>query len=536
MNNSDNELVASVTRLINQAGRSPYLFVGSGFSRRYLGTEDWAGLLRYLCGLASDEEFAYEKYQARADDDARYGKLPSVATLIDEDLRLDVLGSDRFSGYRAEHSSEIRAQKSPLKVLAAEHLASFSEHLEEGELEVLKEAGRRRIAGIITTNYDRLLEELFPGFATFVGQDDLLFQRTFEIGEIYKIHGSIDDPETMVLCAEDYKELDETRDYLAAKLLTIFVEYPIVFIGYSISDPDIQDILRSIVRCMKPEYRERLRDRFIFLERGENGISTHSITFGGVGTIEMTKVTTNNFGLVYRAIAESKSSFSPSVLRELRKSIYSLVEGDASTERLAVQVGFETLDELPEGQAFVLGVGTPATSEAAYGHMVKAEKLYEDVVLDNGYFAPKLVVKEYLPNLLRTNSGGLPMYKYLAGYDGEIEDPALRRQLAEKDSVDSFLNSSLRRTRGNVRARYPELSVRGIIEVEGPEKAFSRLYCLNEDEVDLEDLRGYLVDLLKGDKGALPNNSELKRLIRIYDFLKYKKAPDKSANSGRQTT
>lgn len=38
--------------------------------------------------------------------------------------------------------------------------------------------------------------------------------------------------------------------------------------------------------------------------------------------------------------------------------------------------------------------------------------------------------------------------------------------------------------------------------------------------------------LVGDDRKVINGNTELKRLIRIYDFLKYKKAFDKSANSG----
>lgn len=48
----------------------------------------------------------------------------------------------------------------------------------------------------------------------------------------------------------------------------------------------------------------------------------------------------------------------------------------------------------------------------------------------------------------------------------------------------------------------------------------------------MNDLLAYLRKLIAEDRKVINGNTELKRLIRIYDFLKYKKAFDKSANSG----
>lgn len=47
--------------------------------------------------------------------------------------------------------------------------------------------------------------------------------------------------------------------------MTIFMEYPIIFMGYSISDSDIQAILSDVVECLPLDKIEILQKRFVFL-------------------------------------------------------------------------------------------------------------------------------------------------------------------------------------------------------------------------------------------------------------------------------
>lgn len=70
------------------------------------------------------------------------------------------------------------------------------------------------------------------------------------------------------------------------------------------------------------------------------------------------------------------------------------------------------------------------------------------------------------------------------------------------------------------------------MEEEGFGEAYKKLVLLDEGELNLDDLLAYLRRLVGDDRKVINGNTELKRLIRIYDFLKYKKAFDKSANSG----
>ena len=117
-----------------------------------------------------------------------------------------------------------------------------------------------------TTNYDFFFEKLFDDYTPYVGQDQLVFSAIQGIAEIYKIHGSVSLPETLVINERDYEVFNDKSKYLAAKLMTIFMEYPIIYIGYSLTDQDIQKILNDILLCLPKDKADRLQERFVFVD------------------------------------------------------------------------------------------------------------------------------------------------------------------------------------------------------------------------------------------------------------------------------
>lgn len=505
-----------VNNIIEKANRPPFLFIGSGFSKRYLNLENWEELLRKFSYEFSDDDFKYDAYVSKIEEKDYYGKQPQIATLLEKDYNSAVLENIKYADFRKAHSQEIRKGISPFKLALAEYFKKLDfSKLDENNPEVieLRKMAIRNVSGIITTNYDLFIESIFTDYKTYIGQEELIFSDIFEVGEIYKIHGSATEPNSIIITSEDYQEFENKSAYLIAKILTIFLEYPIIFIGYSIQDRNIQNILKSISTCLSQEKLNLLKDRFIFIEYNpaKEEITSLAKSFENGNEISMTKITTNAFEAVYKGINKSTVKINPKVLRTLKKEIYSLVE-NVNPKSKIMAAGLDTIDKLDEEMKILASIGLAKK----HGHLIKAEQIYEDIIFDNQYFDPKLLLNEYLQVLLKSNSGGLPMYKYIK------EEPTLifekvKEHYDKRHSIEDFLNDQLKNSKKNYRNNLKKFTIEEIIEKEGKENAYKKIYFLEANEIDLKSLEKYLRDIFNSSN--IP--SELKRLIRIYDFLKY---------------
>lgn len=306
----------TIRDVVTKFNTTPFLFVGSGITRRYYNLPDWVGLLTYFAEKVNKDSFAYRYYENKVIDiEPVENKLPVIASCIEKDF--NEAWFKNLAGVRSgsEHVSKfVEEGVSPFKAEIAAYIGSLSVIKEEYAEEVnkLQRIAKNNISGVITTNYDIFFEELFEGYRVFVGQDELVFSQLQGVAEIYKIHGSIKDPKSIVINRADYQVFKEKGKYLAAKLMTIFMEYPIVFIGYSVSDPDIQAILADVVECLPPEKVNTLQKRFVFVEYQSDQIgaevSSHSLVINGK-VIEMTKVTLADFSLLYDALSVKKQLF-----------------------------------------------------------------------------------------------------------------------------------------------------------------------------------------------------------------------------------
>lgn len=92
---------------------------------------------------------------------------------------------------------------------------------------------------MITTNWDQQLEEVFDHLAHVVIRKDSRPRIMNNGKNILKIHGDVDRPDGMVFTQSQYFSFQREETYLNRKIYTLFTEASPIFIGYSLTDPNI---------------------------------------------------------------------------------------------------------------------------------------------------------------------------------------------------------------------------------------------------------------------------------------------------------
>jgi hypothetical protein len=96
-------------------------------------------------------------------------------------------------------------------------------------------------AAIVTTNYDDLIERAFVGIRPVrrvITDEDLTQPRTPDDLLVIKMHGDLSDRESIVITEEDYRLYETRRPGLTVKVRQLLLEHPLMFVGFSLNDPN----------------------------------------------------------------------------------------------------------------------------------------------------------------------------------------------------------------------------------------------------------------------------------------------------------
>lgn len=127
--------------------------------------------------------------------------------------------------------------------------------------------------GILTTNYDSLIEGAYAvenegRIPTVFTQEDLLSRpsplRRDDFSFIFKLHGHIDSPSTIILGSRDYQDLLFRTPGYRQFIETLFSTHTVVFIGFGANDPDLSNIIDRLSSI----YSRTLDKHYILLPSG----------------------------------------------------------------------------------------------------------------------------------------------------------------------------------------------------------------------------------------------------------------------------
>ena len=369
----------AVRNCLAELGCQPIIFAGAGLSRRYINGPSWIDLLEEISEL-----------NPKAKD--------SIAFLYQKHGNLLEVGEQLIASFHAWAWDDGKSQFDPLLFAPSIQPAEFIKYFVADYVkkrtpidlssplspELKKEISQLkgiRPHSIITTNYDTLCETIYPDYTRIVGQK-IIRAPGISVGEIFKIHGCVTDYKEIVLTTSDYDNWTKRKKYLSAKLLTCFLEHPVLIIGYGAQDPNVLAILRDIDEILAcPGSLVSNIFYLIYDEKLSESSSPPSdmlLDLGNGSSMRVNAIHANDFSWVYKAFEANSSleNVNPKLLRALMARTYDLVRHDIP--RMGMQVDFATLEQVVASDGSlpkllgITGLNEPDMFNATYPYTLTA--------------------------------------------------------------------------------------------------------------------------------------------------------------------
>ena len=234
----------------------PIIFIGSGISKRYLTDfPTWQDLLEdYWKKLFDEDIYSYFRNVTEENKDKPKETQDFLANVKAADKVENEFNNRFFNGALHLKGLSIKdAQKNRISPFKYDLSNKFSKYrlkndINSEEFDLFKKI-LQKSKMIITTNYDSFLEDTLIKYSKqkpniYVGQKGL-FDQQIGWSELYKIHGSVGLPESIVINSNDYENFDKNSILISAKILSSMIDTPIIFLGYSLSDRNIRNLLKN---------------------------------------------------------------------------------------------------------------------------------------------------------------------------------------------------------------------------------------------------------------------------------------------------
>lgn len=326
----------SILNKLIESNEPPVLFIGTGISKRYIQDfPTWEELLLKLWErLDGKRDTFYKKMlQIKTEneplatdaDNLMFTTNIKMASLIMQKFT-EAFNSGQLEVKGLTTEQAFQTQINPFK----KEIANIFEEIEfKKETEEEIEAFRKLLLksrAIITTNYDTALECLMEDeYKVYTRQSDL-FMLQDDYGSIYKVHGDVNNSNEIIITESDYEKFDKNSVLIGAKLISLLMESPIIFLGYSLKDQNIISILKKFTQSLRPEQKGMLVDRMVYIDykEGQEELTEYKKDSAELGA-QFTVIETDNYRPIYEQLAQIEQGLPVSQVRKFKDKIKELI-------------------------------------------------------------------------------------------------------------------------------------------------------------------------------------------------------------------
>jgi len=510
---------------IKEKNQFPIIFIGSGITQRYFkDAPTWEGLLIRLWAYVYEEEDFYTYFhELKQDGKGDFQINLELAKKLEKEIdRAFYRGELEIS--HLEIKTAHKEKISPFRRLIANIFSNLDQR--EGMEEEIDAFANMIIKArfVITTNYDCFIETCYYNKGAEIGVNIGsvgLFKRTTSYGELYKIHGSIGQINSLCITASDYEKNEAKLALVNAKILSNLTESPILFLGYSLTDENVRALLETYSENFPFKISEAAsRIGIVEWTAGEERIlnfMAHDSTIN----MHYTKINTDNYLEIYKQVAMIDQGYLPSEITKYERAFRKIIEVKGAQEGLdTILTSFEDLSKLTNKQIQSKNL-VVAFGDNRYVYRMPN---YTDYIKDYFLSTDEMPVEVVLKFLFsQPSSTPIPIKKYLKRVSN------LQGLVKEREAFDNRRirqegfwerNKNIGISKKDIPIFKCATNPKSIYDLTEA-REFSKLnyIVLNMKSFSLYDVASFIKEILETKSDETISKTEYRRLFMAYSLL-----------------
>lgn len=501
----------------------PIVFIGSGISKRYIQDfPSWIELLEKAWHYSKISNDFYGRLATLKDESfsnyfANIKIASEIESAFNSNFRQGIIKIDSLSTKTAYENNI-----SPFKY----YISSLFQDLKYTQTyEKEKDDWHDFITKsrfIITTNYDEFIEDTYSdshiSLKKFVGNRGF-FSETTGYAELYKIHGCISEPNSIILTENDYSKFDEESILISSKIISALVCNPIIFIGYSLSDKNVQKIISNFTKQIPEHLMADYARKIIVVTYEEHIEYKEQIVQKDFGTF--TNIITDDFTSIYKAIASIQQGLTPDEINRFQSFVKKIIIEKGSEGNLdSYLISPKELDTMNNNSNLVVAIGDRKNFYVLPDYV----SYIEDYMFNKDELLPNLALQFIA---FENTSARTPFLKYLQNFslDSSTLSSKQKKRIQNKlNSEDNLPDNIINKIPKSDKVKFT--SVKAILDCDV--KFYKKLNRLiyNMYDLPLEDIesliKGDLIEIIK-DKSRQSLHSTIRKLIWVYDNIKFER-------------